>query len=198
MAVYRIPIELINSNFPSSMVNVFHGRADDSGAIFDPGAAAGTMLGALQTFYTGIIGTLAKGTIVRFPTAIVDVASQNETPIQPIADIVSDQTTIAPKGLSLCVSWRTSLRARRGRGRTFLGPMSDGMLEPGTGLPYEPNRLVIQNKVNDLLEASTGVNGWALGVYGQEEARVATPKVLRDFIAGDVSKEFSLLRSRRD
>lgn len=201
MAVYRIPIEIINPNFPSNMANVWHGRTDTTDDFWDPVDETSSLLGALKAFYTVVAGVVAKDTKFRFPTAIVDVtdpAAPTEVNVTAIPDITSSITTLAPKGLSLCVSWRTSLRARRGRGRQFLGPMGDGMLDPNTGLPYEPNRLVIQDAVDDLVAASTAVNGWALGVYGQETAGVAEPKVLRDFVAGDVAKEFSLLRSRRD
>ena len=198
MAVYRIPIELRNGSFPSPMANVWHGRADSSGAIFDPAQAAGTMLGELQTFYGQCVQMLAAGTTVHFPTEIVDVDTKEETPIQPINPIAATATTIAPKGLSICISWRTSLRARRGRGRTFLGPLSGNFLENSTGAPYAGFRSALQTAVDDLLEASSGVNGWALGVYGQEQPLVDTAHVLRDFTQGVVSDEFTLLRSRRD
>ena len=89
------------------------------------------------------------------------------------------------------------MRSQRGRGRTFLGPIGN-ISGHGMRGPTEATRLVFQGAVDTLISASTGTNGWALGVYGQQNPGVETPRVLRDFTAGTVSNVHGLLRSRRD
>lgn len=198
MAVYRIPVELVNTAFPSTMANVWHARTDTSDVFWDPVTEENTVMGELRTFYTNIAQVLAAGTTVRFPSAIANVETQEEVQLDAIPDVTTTSTTYAPKGLSIVISWRTSSRSRRGRGRTFVGPLADLMLEPGTGAPAFTYKQAIQDAADALVAASSGVNGWAFGVWGQQDAGVAEPKVLRDFTQGVVANEFSLLRSRRD
>lgn len=93
-------------------------------------------------------------------------------------------------------------------GRTFIGPLQNGTLEPN-GTVATASLTVLNNAVQALVDSSTSagvLNEWAIGVYGQEDAtpgaspeiRRAEPKVLRDITDFRIKDRFSVLRSRRD
>lgn len=194
MAIVRIPIELSNPYMPSPAVNVWHARMDD-GTMTDPGP----ILDALKTFYTSLSTYFAGGTVISFPESVVNVETSEEvTPATVPADITVTGSSKAPPGDSVVVSWKTSLRARRGRGRTFLGPLTNGIWDSTSGRLGAPATTAITNAGNALLTSSQATNGWALGVYGQVNTGVAEPKILRDFTGLAINTKGSYLRSRRD
>jgi hypothetical protein len=104
-----------------------------------------------------------------------------------------------PPANQICVSWRTSIAARRGTGRTFIGPLNTGVAAPDGS--------ILSTVRNNVLTAATGlrsrnltINGWAVGVWGLQSAggdRQA-PRVLRDITGATVGTSFAVLRSRRD
>lgn len=197
MAIYRIPITLTNPNMPSPAVNVWHCRTDTSVFTGSDWVSAGQPLGELATFYGAIKGYLAQGTVVTFPTQLVEVETAEETSVGAIASISATGTTTAPPGLALVLSWKTGTAARRGRGRTFLGPLTQSM-QDANGRPSSAPKGTFLTAAQALLTASAGANGWALGVYGQESKGMPDPKVLRDFTTVTIGNEFAHLRSRRD
>lgn len=198
VAIYRIPVELRGGDIPSPAINVWHARVETAGDLEGVGTdpSSGVMQ-ALKEFYTAIAGAMAGDMSIEFPQSVVEVTDQSEQTVAAVTPVLTGAGSSAPGGLAMTVSWGTSLRARRGRGRTFLGPLNPAVLG-GDGRPTASVVTQFQNAANTLLGRSTGVNGWALGVWGQESAGVLLPKVLRDFTSAKVSTQFAHLRSRRD
>jgi hypothetical protein len=198
VAIYRVPIEITWPGPGSPGANVWHVRVDgvDAGLLQ-------TAVGALNTFYSAIINEYANGTTVSLGE-VVDVqertyASPSWTAIPPSA-----AAGAAPPHLAVVVSWRTSLARRRGMGRTFLGPLAFGGIEDD-GTPNDLGLSLIRTAAQDLLDASTGGGGWAVGVWGLDtsvpeglEDTETQPHVLRDYIDFRVRDQFAVLRSRRD
>lgn len=199
MAIYRIPVSITGGGLPSPAINVWHCRVETLGDLEGgPTSPYNGPLGALQDFYTRTKQDYPGGMVIQVPNSIIDVDTQEETSdYTDLAPIIATGTNAAPRGLAVTVSWKTSVAARRARGRTFLGPLSYTMLQTdGTIADAFRSTLIVE--LQDLLNKSTAVNGWALGVYGQQTAGIPTPKVLRDFTAFSVADKFAHLRSRRD
>jgi hypothetical protein len=181
-------------------VNVWSLRINTGG---DLGTAVPAALTELRAFYNAIIGMWAPGTKINLGQ-ITDRETQERVPGTWAEMTGTAVSSAAAPVLAVCVSWQTSLAARRGMGRTFIGPLQgeivqdDGTVEPGTldG---------IRTAAQDLVDASGGLNDWAFGVYGlQSKAPAGTqdysslPHVHRDFTGMKVRDQFAVLRSRRD
>lgn len=193
MPVLRCPVELKNTALPSSAYNIWHIRTTTAG--MDPGPA----LAALSTWYTALKAYLATGTSVVFPTALVDVDTDTEQTIASVpATIAGTGTNAAAPGLAVTFSWKTTVRARRGRGRTFFGPLaqatggSDGRLSG----PFLTTATAATNAL--VADSAGNTNGWAIGVYGQQTQGILEPKVLRDITSYSIGPKFAHLRTRRD
>lgn len=197
MPTVRIPVKLTNLNLPSPAFNVWHGRYEFEGDLANPGVGQDGLLDHLHDFYTAVTGLLAQGTTVEFPTLMVDPNTQEEVSAPAYANIVSTSTAAGPAGLAMTVAWKTSLRGRRGMGRTFLGPINPGLVQTDGKLSTGA-AAIAQAAADALVTASLGAGGWALGVYGQENKGVAEPKILRDFTRASLSRVPAHLRSRRD
>lgn len=193
MPILRCPIELKNTSLPSSAFNIWHIRTTVDGT--DPGPA----LSALSTWYTALKGYLAPGTTVVFPAALVDVNTDTEQTIASVpATIAGSGTSWTAPGLAVTFSWKTTVRARRGRGRTFFGPLAASTLG-SDGRPSGPFLTTANSATTALVADSAGnTNGWAFGVYGQQSAGIAEPKVLRDVTAYAIGSKVAHLRTRRD
>jgi hypothetical protein len=136
---------------------------------------------------------------------VVNVADQ--TSVAPtFAQIVSGAAAAeSPQVLQVCIAWRTALAARRGMGRTFVGPLNTNVNQ-SDGTVAEAPLARIRNAAAALVTASTASGGWAWGVYGLQSPMPDPPppnpedqpRVLRDFTGSAVRDKFAVLRSRRD
>lgn len=192
MPIVRIPVELRNTALPSSAYNIWHARVD--GFTFQ----VDTPWDALHTFYTAITSMYAPDTTITFPESVVDVETREEHGVTAPADITTTLGSDELAGVAATLVWKTSVAARRGRGRTFLGPLGSSVFSASTGLINTSVKTTLTNAAQALVDKSSAGNGWGLGVYGQQDAGVATPKLLRDFVGFKVSDKYAHLSSRRD
>jgi hypothetical protein len=198
MAVFRIPVELSWPGTGAPGVNVFHLRTtEDSGT---PGndLIVDEALDHLETFYTWVANNiLVQGTTVRMGGDIVDVTTQEglTAPERTVTNLGA--TDAAPPALALVVGWKTSLVARRGRGRTFLGPLALNVIQTD-GTPNNTILANLQTQVNTFVSESMAIAGGAFAIWGQESAGLEEPRVARDIVSGNVRDIFAVLRSRRD
>lgn len=202
MAVWRIPIEMQGTWAGGPGVNVWHGRTSAGEGSPLEGEQLQGIVDALRAFYNTISTlyvnkvTLALGPIVNEATKVA--TTKTFTAIPPSATAGA-----APPHLAIVLGWRSSLAARRGIGRTFIGPVHSGNLNTD-GTPEDGSLTIVRNAAQTLLNASLTDNGWALGVWGQEaalppgsEANAQTPRVLRDFVNFRVRDQWAVRRSRR-
>lgn len=203
MTVYRLPVEISYSDAGSPGVNVWHVRTEESFMVSTSQLQAAT--DAIRGFYSqlsypagGGAGIWAGGTTFRLGT-VVDVATQEvATPAWPDLEFTSSSADAFP-GLAIVVNWRTSLAARRARGRTFLGPLGADTVATD-GRIASSARATVLAAAQYLVDASDNVNGWAVGVYGLQTPNTGPTgtKVLRDITGHTVGLTFGVLRSRRD
>lgn len=110
----------------------------------------------------------------------------------------------APPHLAICVSWKTSIRARRGRGRTFLGPLVTAAMQ-SDGTVTDALLTTLSTAATSLVNASLTDNDWAVGVWGLENPAPKNfagdyndlPHVIRDITGFTISDKFAVMRSRR-
>lgn len=192
MTLVRIPIDLTWSGASGSPgVNIWHARFD-TGAIPTP-ADLQEVVDALQTFYATIDGLYPNTLTASFAGEAAGVGpdSGDTFTANPWSEPGDNANGYLSPATMMYVNWSTSTGGRRGRGRTFIGPLDAGVRE-ANGTPTEEARGVLQGAVDALVSSSLSDNGWAVGVWSRTDA------VLRDFTSGSVPNMFAVLRSRRD
>lgn len=214
MTILRVPVQFTYTSGGPPGTNVWHVRS--GGATLSDAAddvATQQAVNAIHTFYETLCNLDFTARPI-FPSgmtftlgSVVDLASSEEqTPDwSPISSTGGENS--APPVLAVVVSWRTSIAARRGRGRTFIGPLGASCMQ-ADGTISELHLGDIRNACTDLVAASTGINNWAIGVWGQDqmmsgenvtpEQRAAAPRRFRDVTGYAVKDRFAVLRSRRD
>jgi hypothetical protein len=201
MPVYRVPAELTWSGPGSPGVNVWSLRTTDT----ETDAVIDAALGELVTFYTSLQLYLAPGTRVTIGPGIAERTTQEDRS-RPSAIVEQTGTeSDLPAATQIVVGWRTSLRARRGMGRTFIGPLRSSAAQ-ANGAPSTNLRTAVLDAASALIAAGGDTNGWAFGVWGLEQEwdwEVGpppddVPRVHRDFVSASVKDKFAVLRSRRD
>ena len=203
MPVFRVPATITWPGQGSPGVNVWSVRTTEGSIIQDELELA---LGAIDTFYEAIRLYLAPGTTGTVGADIVDRESLSDES-RPTRSAASSAVTSAfPYFTQMCIGWKTALRARRGMGRTFVGPMSRSA-DGGDGTPSDAAVTALKAAGDALIDASDSANGWAVGVWGlvnpgQYDALgrllPGQPHVHRDLVACKVRDQFAVLRSRRD
>jgi len=201
MAVYRVPWTLNYAGGGAPGVNVWHVRTV---SVYSNGSAdLLAMLNAIHTFYTAIKSVYPTGTSIALGQ-VIQLDDQREIPETMPTVTGTGGTSLAPTGLAITVGWRTSLAARRGRGRTFIGPLQLAAVQTD-GTIDNNIRSLVQSAANSLASTSQGAANGAVGVYGLEEKAPAgtedysvLPRVLRDITGAVIHDKFAHLRSRRD
>lgn len=200
MAVLRVPFNISWNGPGSPGLNVWSVRVTD-GQVSEGLAGA---LAALHTFYDSLRDSFAPGGTITLGD-VTDRETQEIVPVASWAPVLSASTSAAAPALQVCFSWRTSLAARRGMGRTFIGPLSSQVVQ-SDGTIVETVLADYRAWAQTLIDDSAGnINGWAIGVWGlQSKAPSGTvdyaslPHVHRDIVAVRIRDQFAVLRSRRD
>lgn len=200
MGVYRIPFVLTYDDKGSPGANVWHVR---TGAIGTDQANVEAAASSILTFYNDLgshgANPMREGVSWRAEAAF---SEENDTVLDltPVkAGASGTAGPDAPPVLAICISWSSTSRTRRGRGRTFLGPLNQACIQED-GTIAAAHLTVVQNAANALCARNNADNGWAVGVWGLQNSggNAASPHVLRDFQSAKVRDQFAVLRSRRD
>lgn len=202
MAIFRVPAVLRWNGQGSPGVNIWHVRTSDPSIPgVDLGSAAAELdaaIAALNTWYATIsANTFLPGMGVYIGEGITREGDEDSYDRPVVGPVASGSVGAAPPALAIVVGWRTTSATRRGRGRTFIGPLNSNVMQ-SDGTPSDTVLNNIRGANDTLIATSQAANGWALGVYGQQSAGLLEPKVLRDFTGHRVRDTFAVLRSRRD
>ena len=197
MAVWRMPVNLTYGNGGGPGVNIWHLRDLDG----TPGEAQ-TLVDSLHSFYTAVMTTgvggagIFQNNTTASASELINVDTQETQQINWTDILGPGVTTSLPPANQICISWRTSIAARRGMGRTFLGPLGANAQESNGTIAAAVLDLV-RGAASDLVSASLTDGNGAFGVYGLQSSG-GTARVLRDFTGSAVQDKFAVLRSRRD
>jgi len=202
LPVYRLAIR-ITSPSSSPSTNVWHFRTGNWGdSIIDAAAAAGA-ISRLRSLYANVASYWPTGW-----------SATSDGPVNAVTKEAGpgSWTTVAgtgvggtlPPHLAVVASWKTTSRTRRGTGRTFFGPLVPGWMQ-SDGTITDAVLTNFRTEVNSFVTDSKVDNGWAFGVWGQQdampkatsEARLAAPHLFRDVLTGTVKDQFAVMRSRR-
>lgn len=191
MPTARMPVNISWSGASGSPgVNVWHGRSvADVSADLDFAALSG----AVEDFY-GALGSLIPAAVTfSFDGTWEGVGDDTGTIWTGTGWSVTGAQTgeFMPPADCLLVSWRAATGGRRGRGRTFVGPLHESCLQDN-GSPEEAKRETLQGAADALIEFSDTFANGAMGVFSRVD------NTFRDFITADVPNYFAVLRSRRD
>lgn len=203
MGLYRVPATIEWPGKGSPGVNVWSVRTTSDPLVVGELTAA---ISAIRDFYNAFTFYLAAGTKVTVGPDIVNRESLADANQPALTVQASSATDLVSPALQLVVGWKTALRARRGMGRTFLGPLNRNA-DGGDGTPAPNFVTAAQGAADGLISASDTANGWAVGVWGLQNKGAYDangqllpdlPHVHRDFISAKIRDQFAVLRSRRD
>lgn len=195
MGVWRTAVQITGGMLPDPAANIWHIRTGQEVGDATYADALQDAMDAIGTFYDTLKTSFGVGCRMEWD----GTATELDTDTPRVADgltgfsVLSGGDSSLPAADALIVQWRTSLATRRGRGRTFLGPLTRGAIEDN-GTPTEPKRAEVLAAAQALVDASSGTNAppWAVGVWSP------TDKVLRDFTGCAVPNVIASIRSRRD
>lgn len=189
MPIYRVPVRIEYPQGGGPGYNVFHVRTVSDARDELLGA-----LDALEEFYIDLRSHFAQGTkhiigegMIKDPLGSPEYVNDS-----PRTRLGEGAATVAPSLLALTVSWRTSSATRSGRGRTFVGPFTSDAMGTNDGTPGTALMSSIVAAAGDLVDASSGLNDWAIGVLSIKQG------LLRDITGATVRDRWSFLSSRRD
>jgi hypothetical protein len=203
MAIFRVPINFTHLGAGSPSANIWHIRTSTVNTATEL-SEANTLVGYIRTFYNSCLGLLPPTWVATLGT-VVSETDQREI-IPTMASLTGLGTGSAPQALAIVVGWRTTIAARRGRGRTFLGPVASGVMQTD-GTVTDANLTTVRTAAAALISSSTAFGNGAVGVWGYENAKLpgkenlrnpADGKIFRDFVGVQVRDLFGVLRSRRD
>lgn len=190
MPIIRVPARIDYPFGGGPGYNIWHVRTVDD----DPGTwALPDALDALEAFYGAVDAYLTTDTTITIGEGMI------LDPLGSPTYVDDDSRTITGAAGGTCMSnlmcvtvgWRTTSATRSGRGRTFLGPMGVSSAT-GDGTPADLTLSTLRAAAADLVDASTGVGGWALGVLSVKQG------ILRDFTGSTIKDRYTYLSSRRD
>jgi hypothetical protein len=200
MTIWRMPVSLTGTVPGGPFINVWHFRLSST-PVAD--GSIGKVISELRAFYTGLIfsvpnigPTLGPGLSITAEFA-TNTETQEQIPVTWAPMPTGSAGTVAPTRLALAVSWKTTIAARRARGRTFIGPLNRAVIGDDS-LPKPQTIDQVRNTATALVNSSLEDDLSAVGVWGLEAAGGGpqSPHVLRDFTGASVKQHFATLRTR--
>lgn len=154
--------------------------------------AANEAIGDLATFYTSLASLYAAGSSVTVGDRVIDndvIPPEYVAATSQVVALGTPGPDTAP-ALQICVTWRSSLATRAGRGRTFIGPLNDTVVG-SDGTVNTSIVSTVQSAADTLIAASLASANYRLRVG----AVWSPPPVI---LSAKVKTDFAVLRSRRD
>lgn len=193
MPVYRTQVKTVHAALGGTGVNTFHFRTPGADPILPTDVYLRDATDALETFYGTVVGTLAPtGTTVSTDGVWTLLGDDPQIVDEDGWSIsAAGSTSILPPATAMCLTWRTSIASRSGRGRTFVNPLRTTIVQ-SNGTPTEAARTALVNAGNALIAEFAQASNGSFVVYSP------TQNISRDLVGCSTSNEFAVLRSRRD
>lgn len=192
MPVYRATVRLSYPVGSGTGTNTWHIRNDSQVA---PSVDLEEIMSWIEDFYGASSVLMPPSWSATFDGQLTEILTP-EPQVPPALDGftipgAAGTEAYGPSAGQACVTWRSNLATRSGRGRTFVGPLAaesiqaDGTLEGDalSALRGAANALVSQSNTND--------NVGAVSVFSP------TDSLARDIVAATVTDQVAVLRSRR-
>lgn len=154
-----------------------------------------SLMAVVKQFYTDLALWFPLGHSFTWDGTLTELATPDpefRAPREPWTVLGLNNGVYGPAPAAACVTWRTSLAGRSGRGRTFLSPLASEAFQ-GDGSLNNTFRSTVVTAAADLVTASDdiGETVGALAVWSE------TDGVARDIIGATVTDQAAVLRSRR-
>lgn len=191
MAVYRTSVAIESPDIGGVGANVWHLRTSDTGPDQDQ---VNLLMQGLKGFYQDVAPVFPEDVTIRWDGSAQQILSAEPGLVEgATAWSVPGGTTSQglPPANCLCITWRTSLSTRSGRGRTFLGPVAEEHVDAG-GRPTTTIRTLLQSAAAEFIDSFDSIGAGAFAVFSP------TDNVARDITGARIPTEFAVLRSRRD
>lgn len=191
MPVWRAVAVITHPSLGGDGTNTWHVRS--AATPVDPLAEAFGAMELVRQFYVAVGGVFPSGTNISWDGGLAGVGP-DEGEFGESAGWSVDAAGTSdplPPATALVVGWRGASGDRSRRGRTFLGPLGVNTLQDN-GTPTESVLTEVRAAAQALVDASTGENNGAVGVWSRQES------LFRDFVATSTRNVFATLRSRRD
>ena len=203
MTVWRVPVTITDPR-AGKCVNVWHVRT--GGVLNDHKTELASAVASLRALYVQQAPNYPNTDTITADFA-VDVETGADAALTWAAIPGTATGAVAPPHLAYCVNLKTGTRARRARGRIFLGPTvqvnqdADGSLGGGllAGIKIGMDKLVADSLVDIVwafcvwgLADAAPPGYWKTGGNGSE-----LPHVARDITGWTINDRFAVMRSRR-
>ena len=191
MPVYKMPVRLTYGTGSTRGTNTFHFRT--TGAAVDQ-VQIDALVNLVSQFYLAVAGLWGSDSRAIFDGALTEVGTA--TPTAGVASVPFNRqgtaigVTPGPAGVGACITWRSTLATRSGRGRTFIVPLYTNAYE-SNGTLAAGALTTLQNAATAMVNSSKSLGNGAIGVWG------GTPPQLRDVVAATVTDKVAWLSSRR-
>lgn len=191
MALYRCTVRLTFPVGSGGGTNTWHLRTG-TGTDEDQNIAA--LMGKVRFFYEAVTPTLPNTWSAEWDGTALEIATAEPTLVTAPGG-GWEETGSATGGYGAaagmgCVTWRTALAARSGRGRTFVGPLAATAVEQNGTL--SSTALSLFRQAGQSIPDSAGSSVAGAVVVWSERLQQG-----RDIIGSSVTDQVAILRSRR-
>lgn len=191
MGIFRTTVDLSFPYGSGGGTNTWHLRT-----VSDDGTATevNTLMGVVRSFYDAMSPLLPNSMTISWDgyaqqVGVADPVAISGTAWTPVTG--DDAAGIGAAQDMICVTWRTTLSTRSGRGRTFVGPVGYGTFQ-GDGTVETTDLATARSAAESLVAASA-----AASVAGAIVVYSPTLGVARDITGTLVNDRFAHLSSRR-
>jgi hypothetical protein len=184
-------VQVTHPVLPDPGINTWHLRTDAADPVSGDTIA---LVNAVSDFYVLLLDSvLAQGAVFSFSGDFTTVEASPRAISGHHAWTAGNAGSSAtlPPANCLVIGWGTSSATRRGRGRTFLGPIQQAAND-ATGTVSTAALANARAAADGLLADIAAVGNGGIGVYSRVDS------VLRDYVSRTVHDKFAVLRSRRD
>nr|CRY96605.1 hypothetical protein [uncultured prokaryote] len=198
MPIYAAQIRYTYPGPGSPGYNTWHVRTPDG--VPEAFALVQEWSDRIRLFYANLNQFYAAAT--RFESSVFRDVESGEAFEPEFAPYTSGNTNDSlPVAVAYCVTWKTDNNTKRGRGRSFLGPLASRVLD-SNGYLNQTSKDLLRTQVESLIDFSdTNDASGAIGVWGLAPGVAdvkGAPRVFRDITSARLTNDFAVLRSRRD
>lgn len=194
LTLYTVPVRLTYPGAGGPGFNIWHCRT--TGEDVPSTADLDALTDILHTFYSAISPFYTPGTTAAFEGVATTIEENPRFDASGSSWSVTGSSSVSvmlPTAAQICIGWTTEEAGRRGRGRTFIGPLTSAVLDgSGDGTPLNGSLTTLRAAADALVSSSMGFANGAWGVYSPSFG------IFHDFTGSRIRDTFAVLTSRRD